>query len=30
LGLHAIRVPAGLLAVTVILFAIDERKGADP
>ncbi len=30
LGLHAIWVPAGLLAVTLILFVIDERKGADP
>jgi uncharacterized membrane protein YoaK (UPF0700 family) len=26
-GLHAICVPAGLLAVTVILFVIDEREG---
>ena len=26
-GLHAIWVPAGLLAVTLILFVIDEREG---
>jgi hypothetical protein len=25
-GLHAIWVPAGLLAVTLILFVIDERE----
>jgi uncharacterized membrane protein YoaK (UPF0700 family) len=26
-GLHAIWVPAGLLAVTLVLFVIDEREG---
>jgi uncharacterized membrane protein YoaK (UPF0700 family) len=29
-GLHAIWVPAGLLAVTFILFVIDEREGTEP
>jgi len=28
--LHAIWVPAGLLAVTLILLVIDEREGAEP
>ena len=30
LGLHAIWVPAGLLAVTLILFVIDERESTEP
>jgi uncharacterized membrane protein YoaK (UPF0700 family) len=29
-GLHAIWVPAGLLAVTLILLVIDEREGTEP
>jgi len=29
-GLHAIWVPAGLLAVTLILLVINEREGAEP
>jgi len=28
--LHAIWVPAGLLAVTLILLVIDEREAAEP
>lgn len=29
-GLHAIWVPAGLLAVTLILLVIDEHEGTEP
>jgi hypothetical protein len=29
-GLHAIWVPAGLLAVTLVVLVIDEREGTEP